>query len=122
MTDEDECEHDDDQHEVTIGIEYELVEGEEEGTVDARAAAIQTHIHNVPVEIAAQTLVIIAHKLLSDHMAHTLFESCPNHEIAHAMGRAAAAVLLGEAVKNMPSPENMISTIIPDDISELLGD
>jgi hypothetical protein len=117
----DECEHDDDVHEVTIGIEYELVEGDEEGTVDARAAAIHSHVHNVPPEIAAQTLVIVAHKMLSDYMAHTTFESVPNHEIAHAMAHAAAAVLLIESIKSMP-PENMISTIIPDDISELLGE
>ena len=115
------CAENDGKHEVNIGIEFELIE-DEDGDFEPRAAAVRTHVHNVPLEAAAQTLVIVAHKMLSDHMAHTTFESCPNHELSHAMGRAAAAAFLIEAIKHAPTGEDVISTIIPNDISELLGD
>jgi len=118
---EDDCGRDENVHEVSVNIEFVLDEGED-GSFEPRAAAISSHLHNVPPEAAAQTLVIIAHKIIGDHMAHTTFESCPSEVLKHAMGRAAAAALLIETLKNAPSPEDMISTIIPDDISELLGD
>ena len=121
MTDEDECGRDEDVHEVTLSIEFELRE-DDDGSFEPMAAAIHTHIHNVPVEAAAQTLVIIAHKMLSEHMAHTTFESCPSHELSHAMGRAAAEAFLLAAMKNGPKDEDVITTTIPDDISELLGE
>ena len=122
MTDEENFEdEDDDQHVVNIEIEFEIFETDDD-EVDVRAAAIRTHVHGVPLALAAQTLVISAHKILADHMAHTLFEGAPNHEIAHAMAHAAAAAFLIEAVKNAPTAEEVISTMIPDDISELLGE
>jgi hypothetical protein len=121
MTDESECEENDGAHEVSVNIEFELHE-DEDGDLEPVAAAVRTHIHNVPVEAAAQTLVIIASKMLGDHMAHTTFGSCPSHELAHAMGRAAAQAFLIEAIKNGPRDEDVISTIIPNDISELFGE
>jgi len=122
MADEENEEHEgDDQHIVNIEIEFEIV-SDEDDEVDVRAAAIRSHVHGVPLALAAQTLVITAHKILADHMAHTLFEGAPNHEVAHAMAHAAAAAYLIEAVKNAPTPDEVISTMIPDDISELLGE
>lgn len=101
MADEDECGRDEDQHEVVLSIEFEIQE-DEDGSFEPVAAAIRTHIHNVPVEAAAQTLVIIAQKMLGDHMAHTTFESCPSHELSHAMGHAAAEAFLIQAMKHGP--------------------
>jgi hypothetical protein len=115
------CAENDGNHEVNLNIEFELVE-DADGDFEPRAAAVRTHVHNVPIEAATQTLVMVASKMLGDHMAHTTFESCPSHELAHAMGRAAAAAFLIEAIKNTPTGDDVISTVIPNDISELLGD
>lgn len=121
MADHDECAENDGLHEVDIHVEFDVVE-DEDGDPEPRAAAVRTHIHNVPIEAATQTLVMVAQKMLSDHMAHAIFGTCPSHELAHAMGRAAATAFLIEAIKNTPSGGDVVSTIIPDDISELLGE
>lgn len=115
------CELNDDDHELIVNVEYVLGQ-DDEGNFVPRAAAIRSHVHGVPVEVAAQTLVIIAHKILGDHMAHEQFEAVPNERLKHAMGKAAAGVYLIEAIKHAPSEDDIVSTVIPDDISELLGD
>lgn len=121
MANDEDCVENDGKFEVSIGIEFEMVT-DEDGDLVPRAAAVRTHVHNVPLEAATRTLVMVAQKMLSDHMAHTLFEGCPSHELAHAMARAAATAYLTDAIKNTPFGGDVVSTIIPDDISELFGD
>lgn len=120
MEHEDDCGRGEDAHEVSVNIEFELKK-DSDGDVTVAGAGIRSHIHNVPVEAAIGTLLIAAHKMLADHMAHENFEGCLNHEIAHAMGRAAASAYMIELIKTMPEAVE-VEVVIPDDIRELMGD
>jgi hypothetical protein len=115
---DDQCGRDENAHEVIVNVEFTI---EEHGDViKPQLAVIHSHVHNVPHELAASTLLTVAHKLLADHMAHDTFESVSNHSLAHAMGRASAAAYLIEALKTMPDEDSAVSAYVPDDISSLL--
>lgn len=119
MTDADQCGEGEDDHKVFVSVEYDIAESEE-GKIEASAAVTRTHLHNVPPEVAAGTLMLVAHKILSDHMAHSTFEDVPNHGLAHAMAHAAAIAYLVEGVKNLPMDTGAFAIEVPDDISALL--
>lgn len=113
------CDRDDTGHSFQAEIEFHLEDGDEDDGVPS-AAAIHTHVHNVPTEIVVQTLVMMAHKMMSDHLAHGAFGGSPNHLIAHSMGRAAAGAYLMNMVQNVPSDDSFMNIDIPDDASALL--
>lgn len=113
---------DDDTPVVELHMEFELGE-DEDGDVVAQSCAIHSHVHGVPPNIAAETLLIVIHKMVAESMAHTVFEGVGNKELAHAMGRASAAAYLIEAIKHLPEAETeTVSLHVPDDASELLGE
>jgi hypothetical protein len=85
----------------------------------AEGVSIQTHVHNVTPDMAATALLVVAHKIVSDHLAHTTFEACPSHELAHTMASAAAEAYLIDAIRNARK-QNLEEVIIPDDVSSLL--
>lgn len=116
---DDTCGEGDDDHTVFVKIEYDITE-DEEGRVNANSAAIRSHIHNVPAQVAAGTLILAAHKILSDHMAHTTFEDIADHGLAHAMAHAAAVAFIVQGTKEIPMDLEAISIDVPDDISALL--
>lgn len=118
MTD-DNCGASDDDHQVLVKIEFDLREEEGDGVTIA-AATIQSHIHNVPIEVASQTLLTIAVKMLGDDMAHKMFGGIDNHNLAHTMGVAAAKVFLTNLINELPETIELTSLDIPDDVSELL--
>ena len=115
----DTCGSGEDEHEVLVKIEFDVTHGED-GSITAGAATIHSHVHNVPPEAAATTLVAAAHKILSDHMAHTTFGECPSHELAHAMASAAASAMLAQAANDTPNNGEVIPLVVPDDISSLV--
>jgi hypothetical protein len=84
------------------------------------AATIHTHNHRVSRQVVAQTLVILAHNMLSEHLAHSTFEGCPSPALAHAMGEAAATPYLKEMIDNVPTGVDVHSIDVPDDVSELM--
>jgi hypothetical protein len=115
---EDHCGREDDEHAVSVQIQFGLTE-DEDGDVMPVAAAVNSHVHNVPVELAATTLLVVAHKFLADHMAHETFDGF-GHKIAHAMADASAKAYLIQVISNMPDHVTAISIDVPDDISTLL--
>ncbi len=119
MDDDDRCGSGDDDHEVLVKIEFDPHE-DPDGTFHPGQATIHSHVHNVPPEVAAQTMVVVAHKILSDHMAHTTFEHMVDHTMAHAMAAAAASAMLAETVKQIPEHAEMVPLVVPDDISSLI--
>lgn len=116
----DSCGEGEDDHTFSLRLEFELQE-EEDGRVSPSTIAIHSHIHNCPSEAVAETLVIVAHKMLSDAMAHNAFENVADHSIAHRMGQAAASAMLAEVLRRAPEALSM-EVQVPDDISELTGD
>lgn len=112
--DEDRCGSGEDDHEVLVKIEFDVSEG------DTNLGTVHSHIHNVSPEVAAQSLVIAAHRILSDYMAHTAFESCADHHMAHAMADGAASAALAEVARNVPTSADITAVAIPDDISSLI--
>lgn len=120
MDEDGECIEDEGVHEVMIRVEFEVVE-DEDGHVHPVAASIGSHVHNVPLEVAAATLTLIATKILSDHMAQENFGMFGEGELAHTLGVNAAKVFLIDAIRKLPDDLEIISTSVPDDISELLG-
>lgn len=119
MDDDDLCGRGEDDHEVVVNIEFELTT-DGDGDVSPAAAGIRSHIHNVPVDLAATTLVIVATKFLADHMAHDTFDGCPSHALAHTLANAAAKAYLIDTIKRLPESIDDIALVIPDDISSLL--
>ena len=89
----------------------------ESGSTDG--VSISTHVHNVTPDMAATALLVVAHKIVSDHLAHTTFDACPSHDLAHAMASAAAEAYLIDAIKGARK-QNLEEVIIPDDASSLL--
>lgn len=120
MTD-DKCGATNDDHQVLIKVEYD-VKDDGDGGLEPSAASIHSHVHNVPTEVAAQTLVIIAVKMLADHMAHDMFEGMSDHTAAHAMGTAASKAFLTAVLHHLPDSFDLLSVAVPDDLSELLGE
>jgi hypothetical protein len=118
--DDGECGGDDEVHEVLIKVEFEVVE-DEDGHVHPVAASISSHVHNVPLEVAAATLTLVATKILSDHMAHETFGTFGETDLAYRLSSAAAKEFLIDAIRKVPDDLDIISTTVPDDISELLG-
>lgn len=119
MDDEDRCGSGEDDHEVLVKIEFDTSESDD-GVIHCGSATIHSHVHNVPPEAAAQTLVMVAHKILAEHMAHTMFETCSDHTVAHAMADAAAAAMLAATASQIPGKAEMIPLEVPDDISSLI--
>lgn len=120
MNDEHECDETEDDHTFSLHLGFEL-QTLDDGRVGPAAVAIRSHMHNVPPMVVAETLVVVAHKILSDHMAHENFGHIEEHQIAHVMGSAAAQALLREVLQRAPGALHEQITV-PDDISELLGD
>lgn len=113
------CTMGEDEHGLYFRAEYELVE-DEDGDCRPVGASIHTHLHGVPAPAAAATLAMAAVKMLSDHMAHDIFESIGLHSLAHAMASAAAKQYLIHAIESLPDNTDDYSMAVPDDISELL--
>jgi hypothetical protein len=84
------------------------------------SASVQTHMHNINNQTVVQTLVLLAHNMLTDHMAHTTFKGTGNRHLAHAMAHAAATAYMAELIAEMPDQVDIVSTHIPNDISSLL--
>jgi hypothetical protein len=113
------CNKDDEAHSFQLEIDFHIDEADADQMIPS-AAAIHTHVHNVPTEIVVQTLIIMAHRMMSDHLAHGVFGGAPNHIIAHSMASAAAGAYLTNMVNNVPDENSLEQVSIPDDASSLL--
>ena len=121
MTDaEHECNTEDGKHTFDLNLEYELAE-DEDGRIHPTAIMVRSHMHNVPQGVIAETMVTVAHKIMSEHMAHDSFAHIGDHEVAHHVAAVAASALLTEVLRR--APEALHAEVqVPDDISELMGD
>jgi len=113
------CPLGEDAHEVVVNIEFDLEDTADGERVSVKSASIRSHIHQVPHEVAAQSLILIAVRMLVEHLAHDAFAGFENDELAHAMARASATAYAMEMLKNLPNSIEVVASI-PDDISELL--
>lgn len=120
MSEDGECGEDDDVHDVAIRMEFEVVE-DDDGHAHPVAVSISSHVHNVPIEAATATLVLVAAKILGDYMAHETFGVFGDSTLAHTLGSSAAKEFLIDAIRKIPDDVEAISISVPDDISELLG-
>lgn len=111
------CNEDEGGHTFDLSLGFDL--GETDGRVHPVSITVRTHIHNVPAMVVCETLVTIAHKMLSEHMAHDNFSHVEDHSVAHLMGSAAATALLSEVLKRAPEALHA-EVVVPDDISELM--
>jgi hypothetical protein len=118
---DDRCQAGDDDHVVTVNIDY-LLEDDEDGDTCVKAAGVHSHIHGVPHLIAAQTLLVLAQNMIKDFLAHEAFEGCTNHELRHAMAEAAAPVYMKQLIDDMPTSVSTVDFAVPNDLSELLGE
>jgi muconolactone delta-isomerase len=116
---QDECGLGEDDHAVFFRVEYEVTVDEDDN-VNAQAATVDSHLHGVPAPIAAGTIMLAAVRMMSDHMAHTMFDVIGNHELAHELAHAAAKQYMIHAIKSLPEDHDGYSVSIPNDISELL--
>jgi hypothetical protein len=119
MDEEDRCGSGDDDHEVLVKVEFDVTV-DADGELHPGQAVIHSHVHNVPPTVAAQTLVVVAHKILSDHMAHDTFAHIEDHALAHTMAEGAASAVLLETARNIPGKAEMVPVVVPDDISSLI--
>jgi len=114
------CTAGDDERRYQLEVEFDYGEGDEPTVGLPALASIHTHLHNVSQDAVAQTLIILAHSMVAEHLAHKAFKDCPSPALAHIMGKAAASAYLKEMIDNVPKAVQVESTTVPNDISELL--
>ncbi len=118
--DDDKCGAGDDEHIVTARIEYFVKEDEDH--IEVKGAAVSSHIHGVPPQVAAQTLLVVVHRAVVGWLAHDVFAGMPSSELAHAMAEASASVYMKQMIDDLPETVQELDIAVPNDISELLGD
>lgn len=109
----------DDVHEVIVKVTFSPDAAF--GTGEQGGVDITFHNHNVSASSAACVLLLIAEKVVSDELAHTVFGECPSHELAHALAKGAAQAYLLDVVKRLSEIGGIgVAIEVPDDVSSLL--
>jgi hypothetical protein len=120
--DGDHCGKSDDDHIVTVRIEFYIEKSEDGERINMKGAAINSHIHGVPPQVAAQTLLVIVERTVVGWLAHDVFDGLPSSELAHAMAVASAPVYIKQMIDDLPEALEALEIDVPNDISELMED
>jgi hypothetical protein len=115
------CDAGEDEHVITMRVDF-VMGVDDDGDEVVRAASIQSHLHGVPPISGATTLLVAAKNLVIQALTHTVFEGCPDEALKAALAEASAVVYLKKLIDDLPSDVQEVEFVVPDDLSEMLGE